>query len=88
MPLGQNIPIPAGSDLALVQAIQNVERYIGEQMRAPVFLPSFTVAELGALPASKWLNHAVRCPDESGGATIAVSDGTDWLRVSDGAPVS
>ena len=60
-------------------------------------LQSFTVTQLSVIvppatrpqvPATDFLNGTVIVSDESGGRTIATSDGTNWLRVSDGAIVS
>lgn len=54
--------------------------------REPLKLRAYTVASLPA--AADWLNSAVIVSDEVGGATIAISDGTSWLRVSDGTKVA
>lgn len=51
-----------------------------------VLLPVYTVAT--APDATKWTNGAIIVSDETGGRTIATSDGTDWRRVSDGAIIS
>ena len=53
---------------------------------------SYTVAQLtGAtpeIPASQNLDKVVIVSDESGGRTLATSDGTNWRRVSDGVVIS
>ena len=54
--------------------------------REPLPLVAFTVATLP--DASKWPRCVVIVTDEVGGHTLAVSDGTNWLRVSDGTGVS
>lgn len=54
--------------------------------REPMKLRAYTVATLPA--AVDWKNHAAIVTDEVGGATIAVSDGTSWLRVADGTEVT
>ena len=51
-----------------------------------VILPAYTV--LTVPTASEWTNGAIIVSDETGGRTIATSDGTDWRRVSDGAIIS
>ncbi len=53
---------------------------------------SYTVAQLtGAIPgllASLNLDKVVIVSDETGGRTLASSDGTNWKRVSDGNNIS
>lgn len=39
-------------------------------------------------PAADWTGALVYCTNETGGATIAFSDGTNWRRVQDRAVVS
>lgn len=51
----------------------------------PFQLPSYAVASLpSATPAGK----LIYVPDEAGGATLAFSDGVNFLRVQDRAIVS
>lgn len=88
MPVGQSIPVPSNAPPWVGPMLRVIEVYIGERDKSPVPLPSFTVAELLLLDAAKYFNCAVICSDETGGRTIAVSDGTDFCRVSNGAPVS
>lgn len=64
----------------------DIENYISLRLQEPVQLPSFTVANLPA--AANHTNRAVIVSDETGGRTIATSDGTNWRRVSDGAIAS
>lgn len=49
-------------------------------------LPSYTVATLPT--ASDYEAHMIYVSDETGGATVAFSDGTNWRRVQDRAVVS
>ena len=52
----------------------------------PVSFPVYTVATLPA--ASGYAGHAVMVSDETGGYTMAFSNGTNWKRVQDLATVS
>ncbi len=49
-------------------------------------LASYTVA--GAPAAADHANMLIYVSDETGGATIAFSDGTNWLRAQDRAIIS
>lgn len=51
-----------------------------------VCVPEVTVATLPT--ASEWTGGMVYVSDETGGAIIAFSDGSDWRRVTDRAVVS
>ena len=52
----------------------------------PAVLPSYTV---GTLPsASTYADGLIKVSDETGGDTVAFSDGTNWRRVQDRAVVS
>jgi hypothetical protein len=55
-------------------------------MTAPFVVMTFTVASLPA--AATWTQGLVFVSNESGGATLAFSDGTNWRRVQDRAIVS
>lgn len=55
-----------------------------EALEAAPSAPSHEVASLPAPVAGRF----IYVPDESGGPTLAFSDGADWRRVSDGAVVS
>jgi hypothetical protein len=60
-----------------------------EPMSYPLPLKSFVVADLtGDFAASLWTGAIVNVSNETGGAVIAFSDGTDWRRVTDRAIVS
>jgi hypothetical protein len=52
----------------------------------PLKIKAYEVAKLP--DAAAWPNSIVIVTDEDGGRTIATSDGTSWLRVSDGTEVS
>lgn len=55
-------------------------------MEAPLPLASFTVA--GVPAAAVWLGSIIYVSNETGGATLAFSDGTDWRRVQDRAVIA
>lgn len=57
-----------------------------EAMTGPLSLMSYTVAGLPA--AADYEGAAVYVSDETGGAVLAFSDGTDWRRSTDRAVVS
>jgi len=52
----------------------------------PWQLPSYTVA--GVPSASSFEGHIIYVSNESGGKTIAFSDGTNWRRAQDRAIIS
>jgi len=52
----------------------------------PLRVASYKVATLP--PAAAWSRCVVVVTDETGGETLAVSDGTDWRRVTDLAVVA
>lgn len=57
-----------------------------EAMAAPLLLKSYTVATVPT--ASLWTGAVIYVSDETGGATIAFSDGTDWRRAQDRAIIA
>lgn len=60
-----------------------------EAMAKPLPLLQATVAELGSTyAASDWTGCVVYVSDETGGATLAFSDGTNWRRAQDRVIVS
>lgn len=61
-------------------------RQVYERITGIKELQSYTVANLP--DASELEAHVLYVSDESGGATLAFSDGTNWLRVQDRAVVS
>lgn len=72
-------PTNAGQHLLAQFAGVNSPVFVG----VPV-LPSYTVATLPTVIAGGWIYVA----DESGGAVMAFSDGTNWRRCTDRAVVS
>lgn len=59
---------------------------IGASFEAPVQLASYTV---GTVPsAAGWARSLIWVSNESGGATVAYSNGTNWKRVADAANIS
>lgn len=75
---------PAAAALALSD---DVLRLDGNQpMAGPLILASYLVAEVPA--AADWTGGEIYVSNESGGATLAFSDGTDWRRVQDRAIIS
>lgn len=58
----------------------------GEAMTGPLQLWAVAVADLPAAADNE--GSMVHVSDEAGGPVPAYSDGTNWLRVSDGAIVS
>lgn len=57
-----------------------------EAMHSPLLLKSYTVATVPT--ASEWTGGLIYVSDETGGATVAVSNGTNWVRLQDLATVS
>ncbi len=58
-------------------------------MTAPLLLKELLVADLtGDYAASLWESGVIYVSDETGGATMAFSDGTNWRRVQDRVVVS
>lgn len=55
-------------------------------MSAPFLLKSYTVSTLPT--ASLWTGGMIYVSDETGGATLAFSDGSSWRRAQDRAVVS
>lgn len=57
-----------------------------ERATAPLPLMSFEVADLP--DPELWEGAIIYVPDETDGAVLAFSDGTNWLRVTDRSVVS
>lgn len=57
-----------------------------EAMTQPLRLKSYTVATVPT--ASEWTGASIYVSDETGGATVAFSDGTSWRRVQDRAVIA
>lgn len=73
------------SAIPLDQAVRDLER-TRQRKGDPVRMREYTVA--GVPSAATWIGCAIIVTDETGGRTIATSDGTDWRRVSDGAIIT
>ena len=80
------IPVNTDAPTWAQDFARDVEQAIEQALRQPVALPSHTVATLPS--AARWNNCSIIVSDETGGRTIATSDGTNWRRVSDGNVVS
>lgn len=72
---------------------QAIEDFVQDVVHGPVFVPAFSVSKLP--PAGEYSKvatsggtHLIFVYDETGGPTIAFSDGTNWLRVQDRAVVA
>ncbi len=57
-----------------------------DTMTGPLVVKTFTVATVPT--ASVWTQGIIYVSDETGGATLAFSNGTNWLRVQDRVIVS
>lgn len=69
--------------------LMNIElwaRQVYERITGITELASYAVADLP--DASDFEGHTIYVSDETGGATLAFSDGTNWRRVQDRAVVS
>ena len=75
------ITTPVIGDLYIVEQADGVA-----YKQAGVFLPVYTVATLPS--ASTYTGRLIRVSDETGGHTVAFSDGTSWRRVQDRSVVS
>lgn len=69
-----------------VRLVQDIIGWIQRRAVGPQMLTSYTVT--GLPDATKFANHIIIVSNESGGRTLATSDGTNWKRVKDGATVS
>lgn len=68
-----------------VSWLPDYSRQIERQIDASTNLPEYTVA---TLPSAAAPYRLIFVSDESGGPTPAYNNGTDWLRLPDGAVVS
>jgi len=57
-----------------------------DAMTGPIVMQTFTVATVPT--AASWTRGIIYVSDETGGATLAFSDGTNWRRVQDRAIVA
>ena len=82
--IGEKGEIPASVvyNLFFDDLFSKLNEFLGDS----VLLTSYTVATLP--DATTNLDGIIIVSDETGGRTIATSDGTNWRRVSDGAIVS
>lgn len=82
--------IPDGSifpRLSASETISGAWTYTGIQTYSlPPILPSYTVA--GAPSAATYARGLIYVSNESGGAVVAFSDGTNWRRVTDRAVIT
>lgn len=67
------------------RVFKDIDDRISPHSTPPIY-PEYTVATLPT--ASDYDNGVIIVSDETGGRTLATSDGTNWRRVSDGAVVS
>jgi hypothetical protein len=72
--------------LLAMRANASLARNDERAMELPLKLVQYAVADLPA--ASGYAGSLVYVTDETGGATVAYSNGTSWLRVYDAATVS
>lgn len=74
-------------DLSLTdQQKRAIEDFVERRRNVPVLPRSFLVADVP--DAANWTGGIIYVSDETGGATLAFSDGTDWRRVQDRAVVA
>ena len=67
-------------------AMQIVLDNLADRLDVAVKLPPYTVATVP--DGEKYEGYMIEVTDDVGGTTGAKSDGTNWLRFSDNAPVS
>lgn len=91
---GMQVPVYDGANsqprrVSGQQVLEFVQGNLQSDTSAPFRLIELTVAELAAYPAAAWKNGVVVCSNGNAGARcLAVSDGSNWLRVALGAAVS
>lgn len=82
-------PKPApGAPQWAIKLCQDIVHWVEARSGGPQRLKAYTVAQALALPAADYLNYQIIVSNESGGRTIATSDGTNWRRVRDGAVIT
>lgn len=84
---GPGSSVSLEEDKVTVQGLEITNESVNFGFQIPLF-PEVPVSWLGSLPASAFPNGVIIIPDETGGRTLATSDGTNWRRVSDGAIAS
>lgn len=84
---GNGNAVGGGTALSAETADENYVRADGVLPAAgPVVLASYLVADVP--DATAYTSGLIYVSDEAGGPTVAVSDGTDWLRLQDRAVIS
>lgn len=78
-PTGTTISAPTSGSISVSDDIVNVSTTLRLYNRSISNIPPATLSNSGAI---------IYISDESGGATVAFSDGVDWRRVSDNAIVT
>lgn len=76
--------------ISINQLTEYIQGELVSDVSTPFRLISKTVAELAAdYPASSWANGVVYCSNGASGVPcLAVSNGTNWLRIALGAAVA
>lgn len=76
--------------ISLQQLLEFVQANLDSDAGGPFTLASYTVAELASdYPASAHANAVVYCVNgDAGSPCLAVSNGTNWLRIALGAAVA
>jgi hypothetical protein len=59
-----------------------------KQLKVDAPFPSFSTTVAGAPAAATYEGYVIYVTDETGGATLAFSDGTNWRRTTDRAIIS
>ena len=83
-----NTYLDSFSDIIIRSNTAQVARFVGTarlQLDVPPQVPSFTVA---TVPSATPAGQIIYVSDETGGATLAFSDGTNWRRTSDRAIIA
>lgn len=73
-------------DATVVATLTGAQTLTNKTFGTPPIFPEYTVA--GVPSAVTYDNGVIIVSNETGGRTLATSDGTNWRRVSDGAIVS
>jgi len=73
-------------DATVVATLTGAQTLTNKTFGTPPIFPEYTVA--GVPSAATYDNGVIIVSNETGGRTLATSDGTNWRRVSDGAIVS
>lgn len=87
-PPGFQLIVEGAATLALQNFHDDVEDKVNSQTGNTMAVATYTVANLPIVPSSENGIHLIAVSDETGGATLAFSDGTNWRRAQDRAIVS